>query len=190
MPPRSHFVTASLAKKAADNQVKIDATFDDPLHLGFVLTMPCLNAGAAGAWPVANAARFVRAFAAGTITKVGLHVGTASGNVSVAVFRSGGAGRLARPTGAPVAASGAVACPAAGYAEIALGSAVKVEAGDWIGLSCDNTTATFMSLGGSATPLMLGVGFGKNGTHPINAAVTFADTDATMFRAPQLIGVP
>lgn len=189
MPPRSHFVAATSAAQAAANKARLDAIEPDPLGLGFVLTLPCLSPAAAGAWPVANAARYSKVISSGVITKVGLHVGTASGNISVAVYRNSGAGRLARPTGSPVATSGAVACPAAGYAEVPLGATVTVADGDWLALSCDNVTATFMASGGSASALLAGLGWGKNGNHPLVAAPAFVDaTDATLFRGPQLIG--
>lgn len=75
-------------------------------------------------------------------SKVGLLVGTQSGNIQVAVYRNSGSGRNAVPNNR-VAVSSVVACPAAGYAEVPLDVAVDVVPGDWLALAVDNGTATF-----------------------------------------------
>ena len=74
-----------------------------------------------------------------------LYVGTSSGNISVAVYANNGSrGTAARPTGAPKATSGAVACPTAGAISLVSFTApTEIVQGDWAFLSCDNTTATF-----------------------------------------------
>lgn len=91
--------------------------------------------------PAANEAFYMRVRDAGPITKIGLTIGTQSGNICVGVHRNTGKGRTAVP-GALVSTSGAVACPAAGYREISLGTPCFVREGDWFGLSVDNTTVT------------------------------------------------
>lgn len=107
-----------------------------------------------------------------TISSIGLEVVASSGNISVAVTRSA-AGRASPTT--RVATSGAVACPAVGYAEVPLTASVAVEVGtDWFALSCDNTTATFR--GASATTannnLYLGFQASQSASHPIPASPT------------------
>lgn len=73
--------------------------------------------------------------AAATITGVRIVVGTSSGNISVGLYNSS----LAR-----VATSGAVACPASGLANVNFTGNYSASAGRfYIGLSCDNNTATF-----------------------------------------------
>lgn len=92
----------------------------------------------------------------GLISKIGLHVGTSSGNISVAVYRSSGVGVAAVP-GTRVATSGAVACPAgSAYGEVALGGSVYVTVGDWISLSADNTSATFAGLATEGSAIQAG----------------------------------
>lgn len=98
---------------------------------------------------VANRCFYTRVRGAGTISKVGLHVATSSGNISVAAYRNTGSGRSAAP-GRQLSTSGAVACPASGYAEVALGASVTLDEGDWLAVSADNTTATFVK-GNSTT---------------------------------------
>lgn len=89
-----------------------------------------------------NRAVYVRVIKGGTISKLGIFVGTSSGNVSVGVYSNTGAGTSARPASRQ-ATSGAVACPATGFQEISLGATVTVAEGDWFALSCDNITTTF-----------------------------------------------
>lgn len=75
--------------------------------------------------------------AAMTIGALRLLVGTSSGNISVAVYNADGTSRLGT--------SGAVPCPAAGFASVALTSNVTLNAGTkyLFAISADNTTATF-----------------------------------------------
>lgn len=89
---------------------------------------------------LANSTLYLRSLGAGTITKIGFLVGTASGNVCVAAYANSGAGRAAVPA-ARLGTSGSVACPAAGYVEVALGGGTNVALGDWLAFSVDNTTA-------------------------------------------------
>jgi hypothetical protein len=92
----------------------------------------------------ANAGHYARVTQAGPVSKIGVKIGTQGGNISVAVYRNSGKGRLAVP-GSRIATSGAVACPVAGYQEIALTSSVYVRQGDWLAISADGVVATFGS---------------------------------------------
>lgn len=115
----------------------------------------------------ANACHYLRVISSGDISKIGVYVNTASGNISVAVYSNSGTGRSAVP-GTRTATSGAVACPASGYREISLGGTVTVNAGDWFSLSADNTTAKFNSLLSSGGDADLGLGrqFRQATAHP------------------------
>lgn len=90
----------------------------------------------------ANQGIYLRVQGGGSISKIGLVVGTSSGNVCVAVYANSGVGAAARPA-ARKATSGSVACPAANYQEISLGGSVTVLDGDWFFIAADNATATF-----------------------------------------------
>lgn len=114
----------------------------DPLGLGFPVTMDPINATSATDLGAVNRTNYYRVIGGGDISKVGLQVTTSSGNICVAVYRASGTGRGAVP-GAQLASSGSVPCPAAGYAEVALGKTVTVAPGDFLAVSADNTTAQF-----------------------------------------------
>jgi hypothetical protein len=119
-------------------------------------------------WTSANRAYWWRVREGGVISSLGLYVGVSSGNISVSV----NAGVLGRNgPGASRAVSGAVACPATGDQTVSLGSTVTVYPGDWIGMSCDNTTATFRSIapGLGIEAWMLGLMAYKDSAHPIAA---------------------
>lgn len=84
-----------------------------------------------------------RVIGGGPISKLGFQVGTQGGNIAVAVGRGvrGGAG----PTSL-LATSGSVACPAPGYAEVALGASVNVNPEtDWFCIAGDTGTATVLA---------------------------------------------
>lgn len=103
-----------------------------------------------------------------TISAIGVWVSTQSGNISVAVL-SGPAGRNGPNT--RLATSGAVACPASGFAEVALSAPVACGPGDWLAISCDNATARFKGPAGSpfAVNLALGVAGYQDTAHPVPA---------------------
>ena len=136
----------------------------------------------------ANQAIYARVLHGGTVSKIGLQVTATSGNVSVAVYRNAGVGRGAVP-GAQLATSGSVACPAVGYAEIALGSSVTLSPGDWIAVSADNATAAFQSLLSTAGDSGLGLGrqYRQATAHPLPA--TPSSLVATRGQTHCLIGV-
>jgi lysophospholipase L1-like esterase len=160
---------------------------DRLLTFGFPHTIDPRTVSGNRAVDAANKCVFGRVREGGKVSKIGLFVGAASGAISVAVYRNTGVGRGAAP-GERVATSGAVACPAVGYAEVALDSAVWVRPGDWIALSVDNVTATFAnasSLGGYALPL--GIGTAQATAHPAPASAT---PSGGYGGVPCLIGVP
>lgn len=110
--------------------------------LGFPCSVPPHFRAGVTSIVSSNRRYYMRVTEGGTISKIGLEVGTASGNISVAIYSNTGAGRSAAP-GARIATSGSVSCPASGYAEVSLGGSYPVQPGDWISLAADNTTATF-----------------------------------------------
>lgn len=137
----------------------------------------------------ANGAVYLRCRDGGPISKIGLEVVVQSGNISLAAFQNSGVGRSAVP-GDRLATSGAVACPAAGYQEIALDAAIRMEPGDWLALSADNTTATFRANLNSTAAANLGLGraFKATTAHPLpNPAANLAVVSGVTI---VLIGVP
>jgi hypothetical protein len=122
----------------------------------------------------ANQAVYLRVRGRGLISKIGLHVGVASGNIAVAVYSNNGdPGRSARPT-TRKATSGSVACPAAGYAEVSLGASVYVDDGDWFVLVADNTTASFYraGAGGFSSTIANGYSHHESSAFPPPATAT------------------
>lgn len=91
----------------------------------------------------ANQAVYMRVRSRGYISKIGVHVGTASGNICVGVYANNGSPGTSAAPGAQKATSGSVTCPVAGYAEVALTAPVFVDEGDWMAIVADNATATF-----------------------------------------------
>lgn len=120
-----------------------------------------------------NAFYMLAAVGAASVSSIEIYVGTSSGNISVGIFGSTGTLRSRRPNSRR-ATSGAVACPAAGYASISLGATISVTAGsDWFGLSTDNSTATFRSA--AALPydaFLLGRQGYQNTGHPLPATAS------------------
>ncbi|NUR79681.1 MAG: hypothetical protein HOQ21_04450 [Dermatophilaceae bacterium] len=119
------------------------ARVDPPLPV----TMDPVSLSAASALN-ANQAVYMRVRGSGYISKIGMHVGTSSGNICVGVYANSGAGSSAAPS-TRKGTSGSVACPVAGYAEVPLTAPVWCADGDWIALVADNATATFYR-GGAA----------------------------------------
>jgi lysophospholipase L1-like esterase len=163
------------------------ASLDDPFGLGLVLGFSPGVIGTTAAWLTANDGRWARALGGGVISKVGINVGTASGNISVAVYRNSGTGKSAVPA-ARAATSGAVACPSAGYQEVTLTAPVTVRRGDWLFLSCDNTTATFGMASYGDSGLFNGLAAKAASSHP--APSTAPTVTASTSRWPLLVGIP
>lgn len=161
----------------------------DPMGHGFAFGVDPAVAGNLQTIGAANRCTFVRLRnGAAAITKVGFLVGTVSGNVAVAAYSNSGTGRSAVP-GARLAGSASVACPAAGYAEVALGSSVAVNPGDWLALACDSGTATFAAaLGQNVTNLVAGmVAYQDAGAFPCPTAPAIVGYGT---RSLALVGVP
>jgi hypothetical protein len=117
---------------------------------------------------VANDAYYLRVTGTGRVSKVALFVSVSSGNISVGAYR-GRPGITVPAAGSLLATSGSVACPVAGYAEVALGSTITLVDGDWLAFSCDNTTATFARASNPGIESVFGAGFIARGTsqHPL-----------------------
>lgn len=141
--------------------------------LGLVFNMdPRLMSQAVSTWAGTNRAKYSRTFGAAAITGIQIVVGTASGNISCATYSNTGAGTSARPN-TRRQTSGAVACPASGVATVALGASDTMAEGDWFGMSCDNTTATFQrSTAASATSILNGWLHSESAAHPCPSPAT------------------
>ena len=119
----------------------------------------------------ANEAGYLRVEDGGTVSKIGIEVVTQSGNISVGVMSNTGIGRGSNPT-TRLATSGDIACPAVGYAEVALDTTVNVNPGDWFVITADNATATFRTH--LAAPAISAWGNGRQyrqaSAHPVPSA--------------------
>lgn len=138
--------TPTTAFQAATKGYVDSATTGD----GWSIVRPPWATQATGLITIANASScwYYRVVGAATISKVKLYVGTSSGNVCVAAYSNTGSGLAAAP-GAQLATSGSLACPTgSAVAEVSLGASVALNAGDWLAIACDNTTATFGGLNG------------------------------------------
>lgn len=146
------------------------APIDSPLAFGFATTMDPLLTITSRAIGAANRAVFARLIEGGTVSKVRLSITVQAGNISVAAYRNSGTGVDSVP-GTRLATSGAVACPATGIADVALGASVDLLPGDWLGVSSDDTTTAFHSLStlAAAAPRAAGrMGFQET-AHPLPA---------------------
>lgn len=142
---------------------------DDPMGLGFAPNWLGLIAPSAVTWTAANDAIYSRVVGGGTLSKVKINVGVSSGNISVAVYARSGSGEAAVP-GTRLITTGAIACPAAGDQVVDLGGSVVVHPGDFVCLTCDNTTASFMSNSGSDSTLYNGMAYRQAAAHPAPSA--------------------
>jgi hypothetical protein len=149
---------------------------------------PPINGGA-GAWPASNEGHYYRLQRGGTFSKVGLHIGVQSGNISIAGYTNSGVGRAAQPTGGRVFTTGAIACPAVNYQEVSLGASFTLHEGDWLGMSADNTTVTIRcaDTGYVASSTGLGAHLLQSTAHPLPA--TPASMSGALGRVAVLIGV-
>jgi hypothetical protein len=92
-----------------------------------------------------NEARLSRANAprSGVVRKLLIYVGTQSGNIDVGFYDTAA-------TRAKLVSTGSMACPAAGWREIAVtATAVQQGVSYEMSLACDNTTATFGHFNGA-----------------------------------------
>jgi len=135
----------------------------------------------------ANSVRYFRVLEGGAITKIRVGIAVSSGNIAVAVYANTGTGPGAIP-GVRTGTSGSIACPAAGPQDVSLGGSVVVNAGDWLAIGADNTTATFNGV--------LGVGDGTLSAGLMGAQVVYPPPSPAGTMVPQnnriiaLIGVP
>ena len=138
---------------------------------------PAAAAGNVGL-PFANRTYFYRSVgAAGVCSKIGAEVAAQAGNVCLAVYSSVGAGRAARPD-VRKATTGAVACPAVGYVELALDAPVNIAAGDWLAIGVDGAASGFMGFGGArGTALPNGRVAKLDGVFPCPASAAAATTE-------------
>lgn len=164
---------AALNAQLRDNLLHLHERADG--HLGFpVAGAPRSDIDTASAFGVANICLFGRVTGSGSVSSIGIGVGTSSGNISVAVYDTGSDSSL---PGDRTQTSGAVACPASGYAAVALGASVTADAGDWFAISSDSSTASFYRFLASATDsntVTPGVGAMQSSAHPAPASASAA----------------
>lgn len=123
-----------------------------------------------------------------TITKIGLHIGVSSGNISVGIYSPTAVDPSIALPGVRKVTSGAVACPAAGFQTVTIASTV-CNNGDFLALSCDNATATFLAFttGINSSNIFLGFGGYQESGHPL--PTTPGSIDPNLNRAPVLKGL-
>ncbi|QDP65423.1 MAG: hypothetical protein Tp182DCM212571_41 [Prokaryotic dsDNA virus sp.] len=129
---------------------------------------PAIAVASAGVG-AANQAYFARVDQGGYISKIGVWVDTASGNIDVGVFtRGGGSGRTAYH-GARRVAAGSTALSTTGYVEITLSAPVMVQPGDWFAVALDNTTAKLRANVAAhvADTMMAGRSYYKGSSFPL-----------------------
>jgi hypothetical protein len=133
---------ASLTTARKINGTSFNGTADVTVGSDLPRTQQRVATNRAATVSGSNHTIYQRVMGAGSISAIGLWVKVSSGNISVSVYSNSGVGAAAVPASRQ-ATSGSVACPAAGYAEISLGSTVDVKDGDWMAISADNVTASF-----------------------------------------------
>lgn len=117
----------------------------DPHDIGHPAACLPSQAGGTNAWSAANRGCWYRLISGGyPVNRLHYRVGTQSGNICWALYRSNGLkGRLNKP-GALLWSSGSFACPAAaaGGQTLDMGSTVTPRKGDWLYFGADNTTVS------------------------------------------------
>lgn len=147
----------------------------DPFGFGFPFTADPGYAHETVRAPGANVTRYMRVIGGGAITKVGMHVGASSGNISVAHYSASGSGRSAVP-GTRVATTGAIASPGTGYREVNLSTTLV--AGDFLAISADNNTFTIYVAGSffsAASAIAAGRNYAQGSAHPCPSPVGTLD---------------
>ena len=150
----------------------------------FVVTCP-------GATPtliagVANWGFAMRAYGSGLISKIALQIGTSAGDICVAHYANTGVGPNATPA-TRLATSGAVACPASGYREVALTVPTYVRTGDWLTVSFSSSSATAFGVAAPGSSIANnGLSWASNGSHPLPSSFAALSGD----RQFRLWGVP
>jgi hypothetical protein len=144
-----------------------------------------------------NQAAFVRWHGAGVITAIAVQVIVSSGNICAAVYAptggtglNNGLGRDAGP-GARKATTGSIACPASGFASLSLGGSIRIDPGDWMGFSADNTSATFIMIDDGGSGLVSDTFKGLRYYKGVFTLPDPASPDGrAMLRFPFAIGIP
>lgn len=156
-----------------------NASAADPMGWGIPFTFhPMLFAGSTNVG-ANDRSHYGRVQNGGRITKLGIWVGAQSGNITLAVYR-GTQGR--NPPTTRLATTGAVACPAVNYQEVALDVPVNVDSRtDWFAITADNTTATFGRVSASAVDTAMGTGLSYRGTLLPNPAVSLTAANRVGF---------
>lgn len=115
------------------------------------------------------------------ISKIGLHVSAASGNINVAVYSGGTNDGTAAAPMTKRADSGSVPCPAIGYAELTLDTTINVSDQDWISLVADNATAAFYRGGANGFSTGLGKGLCAFQSSAFAAPATATPSNSALF---------
>lgn len=151
-------------------QHDLPSDIDDPFGIGYPASGLPAMAGNTVAWNTANRAQYIRLISGGLLSKVTLRVGTASGNICIAVFRNNGQKGINAAPATRLATTGAIACPAAGIQTVNLDSSVRVRKGDWIGFSADNTVASVYAYASAGASLPIeGQAYYQDTAHPLPA---------------------
>ncbi|OZD48661.1 hypothetical protein CH252_19230 [Rhodococcus sp. 06-1477-1B] len=114
----------------------------DASGMGLIATFDPLLATTSANTGSTDRLNYYRVPAGGQISKIGLEVLASAGNVVVAAYRNVGVGRDSTP-GMLLGSSGVVACPAVGYAEVALTNGVELLPGDWLAIGQTDAGASF-----------------------------------------------
>jgi hypothetical protein len=179
MPLHPVRTTASTVAEHVSDHNAYRAEFDTPTHThsgayapstGIPRSLGPMSIVGVASIGGANQCRYQRAIdGSASVGHIVITVSTSSGNISAAVC-TGPLGR-ANPT-SRAATSGAIPCPAAGAASIALGAAVPMDGTSWFALSADNNTATFgvnAAAGSNIDAVTLGLMGLEASAHPVPA---------------------
>lgn len=161
----------------------------DPLKLGYPFTVPPSWVATTPSAPGANLLRMARCLGGGQISKIGLVIGTQSGNIMVAVWGQSGLGKAAVPD---TIKGGSITtpCPAAGYAEISLGATITVNEGDYIGVVFSDSTGTLNIANSFPTSTMISDGWQwQQALSSFALPTTPSGLSSYTGRTPVLIGV-
>ena len=146
-----------------------------PVTRGIVRTIDPENAVTTATFATTGTIYWMRWKEGGKISTVRFAVSTASGNICIACAKNVGTGYNAVP-GERVATTGSFACPSSGSTNISVpatgangdheqplaGGSITVQAGDWVGIAADNTSAVLRGTTGSgnlATVLTAGCSY-------------------------------
>lgn len=165
------------------------ASYAASAPFGIVRTVLPISQGSLVTVSVSNRCWYYRVIEGGSISKIRVYVGTASGNVCVAAYANSGSGLSAVP-GTRLGTSGSIAMSGlTGSAEndLSLGGTITVAVGDWLAIAADNTTATFSGANGPGGPTE-GMSCYQETAFPCPSPA--GSITAANNRAINLIGVP